>query len=45
MKKYIHPKLESTLIITKNKTTFNTSWIFYKKKLKLVIDFLHWIKN
>ena len=44
MKKYIHPQLKSTLIISKNKSTFTTFWVFYKKKIKLAIDFLNWIK-
>ena len=34
MKKYIHPQLQKTLIILKDKSTFMTSWIFFKKKSK-----------
>lgn len=45
MKKFNHPKQKKTLIISKDKSTYILSWIFFKKKLNLNIDFLHWIKK
>jgi hypothetical protein len=44
MKKYTHPLSKKTLIILKDKSTFKTSWIFFKKKIHLNVDFLNWIK-
>lgn len=45
MKQNTHPYLQKTLIILKDKSTFNISWIFFKKKINLNVDFLNWIKK
>ena len=45
MKKYTYPKPKKTLIISKDQSTFLISWIFFKKKLNLNLDFLNWIKK
>jgi ribosomal protein L31 len=44
MKKNIHPISQKTLIILKDKSTFKISWVFFKKKINLNVDFLNWIK-
>lgn len=45
MQKNKHPKLLKTQILSKDRSTFKTKWIFYKNKLKSNLSLYMWIQK